>query len=166
MADGKTKTAADRRLISGTQRYEVNLRGKAGRIPVDAALRLQSFRPSTAESAVGAGLQISVDVVDVGSEIGIASEPFHDRVPAAALAPENDTPECVDVDRSGDERGREGRADSIGAVAMIAAGMIAPVTIIGPSIGLAVGDPVELVGGSKLLRTLGAGSGAISDYGE
>lgn len=28
MADGKTKTAADRRLISGTQRYEVNLRGK------------------------------------------------------------------------------------------------------------------------------------------
>lgn len=110
-------------------------------------LRLQSLWPPAAESAFGAGLQIGVDVIDIKSEIGIVSEPLHDRGAATALAVPDDAPELLDIAGPVDERGRDGRTEPIGAVAMAAAGMITPVPVVGRSIGLAVDDPVELVGG-------------------
>lgn len=44
-------------------------------------LRLHFFGPPATESAIGAGLQIGVDVVDIRSKIGIVGEPFMTQLP-------------------------------------------------------------------------------------
>jgi hypothetical protein len=43
-----------------------------------AALRSKPLRPASAKRAVGAGLQVGVDVVDVRSDIGVVGEALHD----------------------------------------------------------------------------------------
>lgn len=59
---------------------------EVGRLPegprqareLTATLLPQSDWPTTAERAVGARLQVSIDVVDIGSNVGITGKTLHD----------------------------------------------------------------------------------------
>ena len=108
--------------------------------------------PATPERAVGTGLEIRVDIVNIGSKVRIISEALHDRN-SLPLAIANDTPECFDIGQCIDQRRSEARTNAILPMAVIAACMKAPVTVVGLRIDFAVDDAVELGGGRMILRS-------------
>ena len=125
-----------RRRFLTTQRY--------------SASTVPSVPAAPAERAVGARLQVGVDVVDVGFDVPSPAKPFITDVPLPCPCAR-----CGESLRSAApirRGGPKGRTHRVGAVTMIAARMIAPETVIGLRVDFAVDDPVELAEGLAVLR--------------
>src|SRR6185295_855388 len=105
---------------------------------------VQASRTASTKDAVGACLQVGVDVFDIGLDIAIARESLHDRV-AVCPARQHHLPEGGQVERCGDQRRRERTADAIGTMTVDTDRVVAPVAIVGPLVDFAVDDAVELV---------------------
>jgi hypothetical protein len=109
-----------------------------------AYLLVQLHRPSTAESTVVTRLQIRVEVIDIGGDVGVPGEGPHVRS-ALRNAVQHNVTEGVNVGKSIDKGGGEGGAGAIlRAVAVIAGRVVPPEAVIGSCVGLAVHDAIEL----------------------
>src|SRR5579871_6058458 len=108
-------------------------------------------RPTAIERAVGTRLQVGIDVVDIGNDVRIVGEPFHDPR-SAARAVANDAPEGVEVGESINQRGAERRTEAILPMAVVAARVKAPKAVVGLRVDLAVDDSIELAAGRDALR--------------
>ena len=79
-------------------------------------------------------------------------EALHDRN-SRACSFANDMPESFDIGQCIDQRRSEARTNAILPMAVIAACMKAPVTVVGLRIDFAVDDAVGLTGGRMILRS-------------
>jgi hypothetical protein len=97
----------------------------------------QSRGPTAAERAVGARLEICINIVDIGHYIRVLAEALHDREPSS-LALEDNAPKSFDLGQSVNQRRAKCRAKPIRSVTVIARGMITPEPVVGPRIDLAI----------------------------
>ena len=118
-------------------------------LSVNPYLLIQFHRPSTAEDAVVTRLQICVDIINIGEDVGISGETLHVRS-ALNNAFQHNMTEGINVEKSIDERRRESRAHAVWAMAMIAGGVVPSEAIIRSCVDLAVHDAIELAGGWSL----------------
>jgi hypothetical protein len=115
-------------------------------------LLIQFHRPSTAEGAVVTRLQICVDIINIGGDVGIAGETLHVRS-ALRNAFQHNMTERINVEKSIDEGRRESRARAVWAMAVIAGGVVPPEAVIRSCVDLTVDDAVEAALERFLLRT-------------
>ena len=101
------------------------------------ALFSDPCRTSPSQPAVRARLEVGIDVV------GVIGKPLHRRC-RADTSIEDSAAEGVNAGQSVHQGGTEGRADAVGTMAVIAAGVVAAKAVIGSGIHPAVDDLVEL----------------------
>ena len=109
-------------------------------LSVGPYLLIQFHRPSTAEGAVVTRLQVCVDIINIGSDVGISGETLHVRS-ALSNAFQHNMTEGINVEKSIDERR---------AMTVIAGGVVPSEAVISSCVDLPVHDAIELAGGCSL----------------
>src|SRR5215470_2114118 len=139
---GRTSEAAPARLsVSSSTTGQCTLPPAALSSPDGGSV--QTGWTAATKDSVGSRLQVGVDVFDVWLDVAIARESLHDRI-AVRPSRQHDLPEGRQIEGRLDQRRGERAADAIGTVTVDADGVVAAVSVVGPFVGLAVHDPVEL----------------------
>ena len=85
-------------------------------------IRCKSFLlhgSTAADDAIGSSLEIGIDVIDIGGDIGIVGETSHHRL-TQRFSKAHDAAEIVYVRKPFDQRRSESRPKSIGAMTVVA----------------------------------------------
>jgi hypothetical protein len=148
-------------------RVSTSKQGKSG-LGVEAQ-REAIARFAEAEGLVVASAYVEVetgkgaDALDLRPQLRLALDRAHKlRCPIVVAKLDRLSRDVAFIAGLMGQRGTEGRTHAVLPMAMIAAGVKAPIAIIGPLVDLAVDDPVRLTGRLRLLRG-GAKAGHETD---